>query len=84
MVGREFLERENSENQRRNLRETITEKTQFEVEFPTTNTSSSERMVPEIPDYRLTHDKVRRVIVASQMDGYASLGYYFFNMDEGL
>ena len=84
LVGREFLQKKNSENQGRKPVETITEKTQFEVEFPTMDASSSEGTVTEISDYHLTHDKVRRVIVASQRDGYASLGYYVFNVAEGL
>ena len=46
--------------------------------------SSSEGTVTEISDYHLTHDKVRMVIVASQRDSYASLGYYIFNVTEGL
>ncbi|CAI8593929.1 unnamed protein product [Vicia faba] len=46
--------------------------------------SSSEGMVTEISDYHLTHDKVRRVIVASERDNYASLGYYVLNVAEGL
>ena len=49
------------------------EKTKFEVEFLIMDTSSSEGTVIEISDYHLTHDKVRRVIVASQMDDYVSL-----------
>ena len=84
MVGREFLQKRNSENQGINLSETITEKTQFEVEFPTMDTSSSEETTTEISNCHLTHDKVRRVIVASQRDDYANLGYYVFNVAEGL
>ncbi|XP_058760102.1 uncharacterized protein LOC131633408 [Vicia villosa] len=46
------------------------------MEFPTIDASSSEKTVTKITDYQLTHDDVRRVIVASQMEDYASLGYY--------
>ena len=60
------------------------EKTQFKVEFPTMDASSSQGTVTEISDYYLTRDKVRRVIVASQRDDYDSLRYYDFNMAEGL
>ena len=84
MVGREFLQKKNSENQERKLEEPITEKTRFEVEFPTVDTSSIEGTTIEISYYHLTHDKVRRVIVTSQRDGYASLEYYVFNVAEGL
>ena len=84
LVGREFLQRENSENQGRNLGETITEKTEYEVEFPTMDTSSSEGTVTKISGYHLTHDKIMRVIVASQRDDYASLGYYILNVAKGL
>ncbi|XP_058774261.1 uncharacterized protein LOC131648528 [Vicia villosa] len=66
LVGREILKMENSENQGRNLI-TITEKIQFEVEFPTMNTSSSEGTVIEIYNNHLTHDKeeqeMRRFLV---------------------
>ena len=84
LVGREFLQKKNSENQGRKSGETITEKTQFEVEFPTMGASSSEGTVTEIFDYHLTHDKVRRVIVTSQRDDYTSLGYYVFIVADGL
>ena len=46
--------------------------------------SSSEGEITQISDYHLTLDKVRMVIVASQRDDYASLGYYVFNVAEGL
>ncbi|XP_058742540.1 uncharacterized protein LOC131615041 [Vicia villosa] len=48
------------------------------------DTSSSERTVAEISDYHLTHDKIRKEIVASQRNDYASLGRYALNVDEGL
>src|SRR4051812_9124345 len=84
MVGREFLHRENSENQGKNLIEIITEKTQFEVEFPTMDTSNSEGTITEISKYHLTHGKVRMIIIASQRNIYSIIGYYVFNMAEAL
>ena len=39
--------------------------------------SNSEGTTTEISDYHLTHDKVRRIIVASQRDDYANLGIMF-------
>lgn len=35
-------------------------KTQFEVEFPTMDTSTSEEITTKIFDYHLTHDKLKR------------------------
>ena len=46
--------------------------------------SNSEGTTTEISYYHLTNDKVRSVIVASQRDGYASIGYYVFYVEEGL
>lgn len=62
----------------------MAEKTQFEVKFPTMDTSSSEGTVTDVPDYNLTHDKVRRRIATSQMDGYASLRCNDLNVTEEL
>lgn len=57
------------------LLETMIEKTLFEVEVHTMNTSSSES---------LTHDKVRKKIVPSQKNNYVGLGCYALNVVEGL
>lgn len=35
-------------------------------------------------DHHLTHDKVRREIVPSQRNNYASFKYYALNVDKGL
>ncbi|XP_058756721.1 uncharacterized transporter C405.03c-like [Vicia villosa] len=62
--GCALLPQENSETQGRNLVKIITEKTQFELKFPTMDTSSSERTVIEIFDYHLTHDKhIKRLLI---------------------
>lgn len=54
-----------SKNHGINLVETMVEKTQFEVEFSTMDTSISEETITENFDYHLTCDKIRRVIITS-------------------
>lgn len=49
------------------------DKTQFEVEVPTIDTSSSKRTITKTINYNLTHDKVRRHNVPSQKNGYADI-----------
>lgn len=66
------------------LLETMAEKTQFEMKFPTMDTSSSKGIVTEAFDYHLTHDKVSSEIAASQRDNYVNLGCYALNVAEGL
>lgn len=66
------------------LLETMDKKIQFEVQVPTKDTSSSYRTITEAFDCHLTHDKVMMEIVPSQRDNYADLGFYVFNVAEGL
>lgn len=61
----------------------MAEKTQFEVEFPTIDTSSSEIMITNASHYRLNRDKVKRKIVTSERDNYDSLECHALNVDEG-
>ena len=48
------------------------------------DTSKSERTITKIFDYHFTHDKVSRIIIEFQRDGYNSLEYYVFNVAEEL
>lgn len=56
MVGRESRHIKKSKNKGIKLLETMAKKTQFEVEFPTNHTSSSEGMITYDSDYHLTCD----------------------------
>lgn len=66
------------------LLKTMEEKTRLEVEFPTMNTSSSDRTVTKAFEYHLTCDKVRRTFIPSQRDYYIGLGRYAMNVAKGL
>lgn len=64
--------------------ETMMEKTQFELEFPIIQTSSSDGMIIETFDYHLSYYKVRIKLIQSQMDNYAGLECYYLNVDAEL
>lgn len=54
-----------------NILETMLENTQFKVEVPTMDASSSEGTIIEASDYHLTYDKVKRNIAPSQRNIHA-------------
>lgn len=64
--------------------ETMAEKTQFEADFPTMHTSSSEGILTEASNFYLNCDKVRRGIIPSQRKRYVDLGCYSLNMAKEL
>ena len=55
------------------LLETMAENTQFEVEVPTTDTSSIDRMIIEAFGYHLTRDRIRKEKLPPQRYGCCDL-----------
>lgn len=80
----DFLQKKKIDDIGMNVLETMMEKTQFEVEVPTMDTSSIIGTIIEEYDYHLTRDKVIRDIVRSQRDDYADLEWCSLNVDEWL
>lgn len=64
--------------------ETRAGKTQFEMEVPTIDISSSDVMVTEASNYHLTRNKVKMKILPSQSKNYSCFECYALNMANGL
>ena len=80
----DFHHRKKSKDMGMKILENMAEKTQFEVEVPTIDTSNNEGMITKTFAYHFIHDKVGKKIIPSQKGGYAGLGCYTLNVVEQL